>query len=88
MDEVAKLREALAACVRVVEAVMSTSAMPFNHAEIDEALTDSGLIAWKTVPASGDVPDRFEGWEDLEPGDNYWTGTKKWADIAALAQAT
>jgi hypothetical protein len=85
-DEIERLREALASCVPVVEAVMEDHGWLGDHEGIEGALEATGLIAWNVVPPSGEIHTHFEGWEDLEPGDSFWTATKKWGAVWALAK--
>lgn len=75
----------LTRCVRAIEAVLEKSGLVWENDDISDALEAAGIIRWDTVPESGEVDAKFEGSEDLEPGDLYWTTTKTWADIVISA---
>jgi hypothetical protein len=81
-----RMREALAACVPVVEAVMEDHGWLGEHEGIEGALEATGLIAWDVVPPSGEVHTHFDGWEDLEPGDSFWVATPKWTAALNLVK--
>lgn len=75
----------LAACVKVIETVMECGGVVWEDDRIADALEDAGIIMWNTVPPSGEIDAHFDGAEDLEPGDAYWTTTKKWEEMVAAA---
>jgi hypothetical protein len=75
--------EYMSALRLVVEAVLEDSGAIHDHDGIADALEQAGLIEWRKYQGDEDLP-RFEGAEDLEPGDSYWTTTPKWAAIRSL----
>lgn len=75
----------LTSCVRAIEALLEQPSIIWENEPIGDALEAAGIIHWNTVPASGEVDAHFDGSEDLEPGDLYWTTTKRWADMVASA---
>jgi len=78
----------LAACVRVIEELLQTPGLVFEHEGIADQLEAAGLIYWTKVRSDGEVDANFEGSEDLEPGDTYWVTTKKWQEIVTAAGST
>lgn len=85
-DEIESLRTMLKTCVDALEAVYLETGIMHERGELDEALCNLGLIRWDTVPKSGEIDASFDGAEDLEPGDDYWTTTRKWGEIVAAAK--
>jgi hypothetical protein len=85
-DEIAKLREMLAMCANAIGDALrgSTSLM---EVDLDAVLETYGIIEWKTRP-EGEMPDRdqFDGHEDVEPGDPYWTTTDRFREISKLVK--
>lgn len=80
-------REALQLCFGVVEAVLEDVGTVHDREHIGDALEEAGIIEWRSYQ-SGDKLPRFEGAEDLEHGDPYWTTTPKWASIRAMLEAS
>jgi hypothetical protein len=76
----------LAKCVSAIEAVLEKHGLVWENDDIADALEAAGIIHWNTVPKSGEIDAHFEGAEDLEPGDLYWTTTKTWADMVAASK--